>query len=101
MTPTEDEIAFDWRRIDGLKMHDTFALGLTRTFQIPREMKRMTVLENLTLVPPGQSGERLWAAWFAPKRVAREEGLVEARAMAWGEFRRKPAPQALHRIRLG
>ena len=101
MTPTDGEITFDGRRIDGVKMRDTFALGLTRTFQIPREMKRMTVLENLTLVPPGQSGERLWAAWFAPKRVAREERRVEDRAMAWGEFRRKPNPASSSQVRLG
>ena len=86
MPPTEGEITFDGRRIDGMKMHDTFALGLTRTFQIPREMKRMTVLENLTLVPPGQSGERLWAAWFAPRRVAREERQIEARAVETLDF---------------
>ena len=86
LPPTDGEIAFDERRIDGMKMHETFALGLTRTFQIPREMKRMTVLENLTLVPPGQAGERLWAAWFAPKRVAREERRIAARAMETLEF---------------
>lgn len=86
MPPTGGEINFDGRRIDGMRMHETFALGLTRTFQIAREMKRMTVLENLTLVPPGQIGERLWAAWFAPKRVAREERQVEARAMEILEF---------------
>ena len=50
-SPTSGTILFDGRRIDGMQMHQTFALGLMRTFQIPREMKRMTVLENLMLVP--------------------------------------------------
>ena len=50
-SPTSGQIIFGGRRIDGMQMHQTFRLGLMRTFQIPREMKRMTVLENLMLVP--------------------------------------------------
>lgn len=80
-SPTRGTIRFGGRRIDGLQMHQTFALGLMRTFQIPREMKRMTVLENLMLVPSRQTGERVWASWFMPWRVAREEGRVESHAM--------------------
>lgn len=80
-SPTSGTIRFDGRRTDGLQMHQTFALGLMRTFQIPREMKRMTVLENLMLVPSRQTGERVWASWFMPWRVAREEGRVESHAM--------------------
>ena len=86
LSPTKGEIVFDGHRIDGMMMHRTFALGLMRTFQIPREMKRMTTLENLMLVPAGQTGERLWASWFAPWRVAREEREVEARALNVLEF---------------
>ncbi len=67
--------------IRGLGMHRTFGLGLMRTFQIPREMKRMTVLENLMLVPAPQLGERLWASWFMPWMVSRQERRVEARAL--------------------
>ena len=62
-------------------MHQTFGLGLMRTFQIPREMKRMTVLDNLMLVPEGQAGEHLWASWLMPRKVAHEELLIEAQAM--------------------
>lgn len=72
--------------ITGMAMHQTFALGLVRTFQIPREMKLMTVLENLMLVPAGQRGERLWASWFMPWRVARQEREIEARALDALEF---------------
>jgi branched-chain amino acid transport system ATP-binding protein len=57
-----------------------------RTFQIPREMKRMTVLENLMLVPGDQAGERIWASWLLPWRVAREERRIEAKAMEVLEF---------------
>ena len=81
LSPTSGRIYFGGRRIDGMGMHQTFGLGLMRTFQIPREMKRMTVLENLMLVPEAQSGEHLWASWFLPHRVARQELQIESQAM--------------------
>ena len=80
MRPTSGNIAFKGRRIEGRGMHETFRLGLVRTFQIPREMQRMTVMENLMLVPARQMGEKLWASWFRPGRVAREERRIEAQA---------------------
>ena len=80
MRPTGGSIAFEGRRIDGKGMHETFRLGLVRTFQIPREMQRMTVMENLMLVPAQQTGEKLWASWFRPFRVAREERRIANQA---------------------
>ena len=80
MRPTSGSIAFQGQRIEGRGMHETFGLGLVRTFQIPREMQRMTVMENLMLVPARQMGEKLWASWFRPGRVAREERRIEAQA---------------------
>ena len=81
IAPTSGRIIFNGQRIDGMQMHQTFGLGLVRTFQIPREMARMTVLENLMLVPAPQLGERLWASWLAPWRVARQERRVETQAL--------------------
>ena len=81
MPPTSGRIIFEGQRIDGMTMHRTFELGLMRTFQIPREMKRMTVLENLLLVPARQTGERIWAAWFRPGKVARQERYVESQGL--------------------
>ena len=94
LTPTAGRILFNRRApapgpatdITGMAMHQTFALGLVRTFQIPREMKLMTVLENLMLVPAGQRGEKLWASWLTPWRVARQEREIEARALNALEF---------------
>ena len=54
LSPTSGQILFDGRVISGLQPHQTFARGLMRTFQIPRELRRMTVLENLMLVPARQ-----------------------------------------------
>ena len=69
------------RRIDRLPPYEIFRHGIVRTFQIPRELKRMTVLENLMLVPANQLGERLWSSWLLPWRVKREEVSIEERAM--------------------
>ncbi len=81
LAPTSGQILFDGQVVSGMQLHQTFKLGLMRTFQIPRELKRMTVLENLMLVPRSQTGERLWAAWFAPWQVLREERRVQAQAL--------------------
>ena len=86
MPPTSGQIILNGRRIDGMAMHQTFARGLMRTFQIPREMKRMTVLENLMLVPSPQVGERIWASWFTPWRISRQERRIESRALEVLEF---------------
>ena len=64
-----------------LPPHVIFHQGIVRTFQIPRELKRMTVLENLMLVPGQQAGERVWNSWLLPWRVKRQELEIEARAV--------------------
>jgi branched-chain amino acid transport system ATP-binding protein len=73
LKPTSGRIFFRDERIDGLPPHRIFHKGVLRTFQIPRELRSMTVLENLMLVPAGQAGEQVWSAWFTPGRVGRDE----------------------------
>jgi branched-chain amino acid transport system ATP-binding protein len=77
---TSGRIFFNGQRVDQLPPHKVFRKGIVRTFQIPRELKRMTVLENLVLVPLGQSGERVWNSWFFPRRVKRQERELEEHA---------------------
>ena len=79
--PDAGEIYFQEERIDGLSLHRTFHKGLCRTFQISRELKLMTVLENVMLVPPGQEGERLWRTWFFPKLVKKQERELRDKAL--------------------
>ena len=73
LKPDSGRISFLSDRIDGLPAHLVFHRGLVRTFQIPRELGGMTVLENLMLVPKDQEGELLWNTWFLPWRVFRQE----------------------------
>jgi branched-chain amino acid transport system ATP-binding protein len=78
--PTAGRVLLDGEDVTGLKPHALFAKGLLRTFQIPHVFSRLTVAENLMMVPAAQSGERVWARWLAPARVKREEAALEARA---------------------
>ncbi|MCZ6862412.1 MAG: ABC transporter ATP-binding protein [Alphaproteobacteria bacterium] len=78
--PTSGQVLLEGRDITGKKPHELFALGLVRTFQIAQEYSEMTVLENLCVVPPGQSGESLFTACFSWNKVKGEEVGVRKRA---------------------
>ncbi len=75
------EIHLDGQPITGLKPHALLARGLARTFQVPRPIPTMTVLENLVLAGPGQDGERIWNAWCRPARVGVQEDAIVDRAL--------------------
>lgn len=84
--PDAGEIHFRGERIDPLRPHDIFRKGIARTFQIPRELRLMTVLENLMLVPASQAGETFWNAWFRPRAVRADERGIARWARAILEF---------------
>jgi ABC-type branched-subunit amino acid transport system ATPase component len=54
--------------------------GLSRTFQITRELQGMSVFENLLLAPQDQRGERLFNAWFRREAVDEDEARVRDQA---------------------
>ena len=80
LPPTAGRILFDGEDVTGLPAHALFHRGIVRTFQIPHEFGRLTVLENLMAVPAGQPGERLWPVWLAPRKVAGREREVREHA---------------------
>ena len=86
LRPTTGRILFQGQRIDGLAPHRIFHRGVVRTFQIPRELKTMTVLENLMLVPSGQMGEHIWNPWLFAFRVSRQERKIYEKALEVLEF---------------
>lgn len=75
------EILYKGERIDGLSLHQTFDKGICRTFQISRELKLMTVLENLMLVPPNQLGESILKTWFMSGKVKQQEIANQDKAL--------------------
>ncbi len=78
--PTAGQVSFRDRRIEGLPPHLIFGAGIVRTFQVPRELKRMSVLENLMLVPSAQSGESIWRVMLTPWAIKRQEREIADRA---------------------
>jgi branched-chain amino acid transport system ATP-binding protein len=86
LRPDSGRILFKGERIDGMAPHEIVKRGVVRTFQVPRELKRMTVLENLMLVPQDQAGEKLWNAWLLPFRVGHDERRAYEKALAVLDF---------------
>ncbi len=78
--PDAGEVRFGDRRLNGLAPHARARLCLGRTFQVPRPFAHLTVRENLYVAAPGQSGERLFDAFFRPRRVRAEETRIRKRA---------------------
>jgi branched-chain amino acid transport system ATP-binding protein len=78
--PDSGRILLDGQDITGVKPHRLFHLGLIRTFQIPHEFSRMTVRENLMLVPAAQKGENLVTSWLDWSAVRRQEVEIADKA---------------------
>ncbi|WP_159588712.1 ABC transporter ATP-binding protein [Chelativorans xinjiangense] len=68
MAPTAGEIFIEGERVDHLKPHQVTRKGLSRTFQITRNLEDLTVLENLVV----QSKVHGWRALFQPA-ITKEE----------------------------
>jgi len=79
--PDSGRIRLSGEDVTGLAPHRLAARGLMRSFQLSRELTRLSVLENLMIAARGQSGERLGAVFLSPRRVAREDRAVYARAV--------------------
>ena len=52
LKPDSGKIWFDGKRIDKLQPHKITRMGMSRTFQITRNLEDMTVLENLVVQSP-------------------------------------------------
>lgn len=83
---TSGHVFMDGEDITGLPPHKLFEKGLLRTFQIAHEFSSMTVRENLMMVPPRQTGEKLWNALFSRGQVAEEEERIRQKADEVLEF---------------
>ena len=66
--------------ISAVPEHARVPLGLVRTFQVPQEFPRLTVRQNLMMVPAGQTGEHLFMAWLRRARIRAEDAAIRAKA---------------------
>src|SRR5262245_44701345 len=80
--PDRGEIRLGADRLDGLSAHAIARRGVGRTFQIPRPLGRMTVLENVLVYGHEQPGEALPRVFAAGGRVRTRERELRERAQA-------------------
>ncbi len=84
LRPTEGSIRFDGRDISGRVPNQICALGIGRTFQIPRPFHKLTILENVAVAGYFGRGERVSRAeaWAAAEEALEIVGLpTDPRAM--------------------
>ncbi|TLZ82765.1 MAG: ABC transporter ATP-binding protein [Methanobacteriota archaeon] len=78
--PDGGEIWFGGVRIDGLPPYGIVRLGLAKTWQIPHELKKLTVLENLVLAAKDHRGESLVNLFFNPSGIRKDERRLREQA---------------------
>ncbi len=69
--------------ITGQASHKLMHNGLVRSWQDIRAFKEMTVLDNVRVARPRQSGERIVSLFFSPWQVAREERENYGKALGY------------------
>jgi ABC-type branched-subunit amino acid transport system ATPase component len=75
---TSGTIHFQGEDVTRLPAYSRARRGLVRTFQLPSEFARLTVLENLLVAAPDNRGDSLWGALLGERYWRRdEERLVE------------------------
>ena len=73
-------VQFEGRRIDRASPHRIAQRGLVRTFQVPRALTRMSVLDNVLLAATRHPGEQLNGLVLHPGRVRSRERRARERA---------------------
>ena len=86
LRPDRGEIHLNGERLDGLAPYATVRRGVVKTWQIPREFKNITVLENLMLAAKDHPGESIWNVIFRPFRVRKREREAQEKAHRILEF---------------
>ena len=82
---SEGTIVFDGQDITRMPAYARARRGLVRTFQLPSEFARLTVLENLLVAAPHNRGDSLWGAlrgkgyWMVDERplIDQARGLLK------------------------
>ena len=66
LRPERGTVRFEGRAIQRGAPHRIARAGLVRTFQTPRALTRLSVLENVLLAAPHHAGERLGRVFATP-----------------------------------
>ena len=78
--PDAGSVLLGGERIDGRPPHAIARRGLVRTFQTPKALTRMSVLENMLLAAPRQPGEHVWRLLATPRAGRLREREIRERA---------------------
>ncbi len=73
-------VTFAGRTIERRAPHRIAQAGLVRTFQTPRALTKMSVLENVLLAAPHHPGERLGRVFATPRTTRSHESGAEREA---------------------
>ncbi|MGK7949131.1 MAG: ABC transporter ATP-binding protein [Xenococcaceae cyanobacterium] len=79
--PDRGEVIFSGKAIHNLQPHEIAQEGFIRTFQVARVLSRLSVLENMMLAKPKQTGENLFKVWLQPHKLRQEERENKQQAM--------------------
>ena len=75
-------VIFDSEPIQNLQPYQIARAGMVRTFQVPRTLSRLTVMENMLLGAQKQTGENFWQVQFQQHAIATEEKQLREQAMS-------------------
>lgn len=78
--PDQGRIIFDGKPIQNLPPHKIALQGMIRTFQVARVLSRLSVLENMLLAAPHQTGEKLQNTFFQAHVIRKEERRLREKA---------------------
>ncbi|MEG3438914.1 ABC transporter ATP-binding protein [Pannus brasiliensis CCIBt3594] len=79
--PDRGEVYLEGHSIQNLPPHRIALQGCVRTFQVARVLSRLTVLENMLIAAPHQTGEDFLQLWLQRPRVRREERENKEKAL--------------------
>jgi ABC-type branched-subunit amino acid transport system ATPase component len=80
LTADSGRVEFEGRRIDRAPPHRIAQRGLVRTFQVPRTLTRLSVLDNMLVAAAGHPGERLKGLVLRHGRARTREREARERA---------------------
>lgn len=86
LKPDSGTVRLQDRPVHGMKSHRLARMGVIRTFQMTRELQRLTVRQNLLLAAPDQAGLNVFDILFRPQRIKETERKNLERADELLEF---------------
>ena len=82
ITPDCGRVTFEQQKIHHLPSHEIAQQGFIRTFQVARVLSRLSVVENMLLAAPQQTGENFFKVWFQQPKLRKEERQNKEKAMS-------------------